>query len=366
MLKLNLYSKNTGRQGDTRSGVTGHDRFGHVGALRSAKSSSVRPSFAPVPKWRIKKEALLRQQPQAERWRRFSGIRADDYKLITDQQASTSNKKQNGYKSDNSQGKGNSGWFFVGVIWLRQLLKHMLTCDKDACSDQSDESPEYLIPHLHIPAVYYIVVGTHWNTRGKHISKITFPRLIRSDLRKSLDASAPLGYCTNAALPLEFEKFFGCYVFIFVVQVVAFGRPAQSVRNMFNMYRRRFYNAKAGAMNGGSSEELGHDRFNYMNPNVNYDKWPRRLRPKKNSLKVELEAPESPHLLEPEGGSREFATLAEGHQRHCNGSLREHQRLLSLRSSRHKCSPRCRVKVHPPTLLSQMIALILHQFYCPL
>ncbi|XP_032776559.2 probable inactive serine/threonine-protein kinase slob2 isoform X2 [Daphnia magna] len=113
---------------------------------------------------------------------------------------------------------------------------------------------------------------------------------------------------------------------------------------MFNMYRRRFYNAKAGAMNGGSSEELGHDRFNYMNPNVNYDKWPRRLRPKKNSLKVELEAPESPHLLEAEGGSREFATLAEGHQRHCNGSLREHQRLLSLRSSRHKCSPRCRVK----------------------
>jgi hypothetical protein len=115
---------------------------------------------------------------------------------------------------------------------------------------------------------------------------------------------------------------------------------------MFNMYRRRFYNAKASAMNGGSSEELGHDRFNYMNPNVNYDKWPRRLRPKKNSLKVELEAPESPHMLEPDGSSRESSTFAEVHQRHCNGSLREHQRLLNLRSSRHKCSPRCRVKVH--------------------
>ncbi|XP_059350506.1 uncharacterized protein LOC130697539 isoform X2 [Daphnia carinata] len=146
MLKLNLYSKNTARQGDTRSGVTGHDRFGHVGALRSAKSSSTRPSFAPVPKWRIQKEALLRQQPQTERWRRFSGIRADDYKLITDQQASSSSKKQNGNNSDNSQGQGNLGWFFVGIIWLRKLLKHMLTCDKDVCSDQSDESPEYLIP----------------------------------------------------------------------------------------------------------------------------------------------------------------------------------------------------------------------------
>lgn len=146
MLKLNLYSKNTGRPGDTRSAVTGHDRFGHVGALRSAKRSSVRPRFAPVPKWRIQKQALLRQQPQTERWRRFSGIRADDYKLITDQQTSSSNKKQNGYKADNSQGQGKSGWFFVGVVWLRQLLKHMLTCDKDACSDQSDESPEYLIP----------------------------------------------------------------------------------------------------------------------------------------------------------------------------------------------------------------------------
>ncbi|XP_046441386.1 probable inactive serine/threonine-protein kinase slob2 isoform X1 [Daphnia pulex] len=111
---------------------------------------------------------------------------------------------------------------------------------------------------------------------------------------------------------------------------------------MFNMYRRRFYNAKASAMNGGSSEELGHDRFNYMNPNVNYDKWPRRLRPKKNSLKVELEAPESPHMPEADGSGRESSTFAE--VRHCNGSLREHQRLLNLRSSRHKCSPRCRVK----------------------
>ena len=135
---------------------------------------------------------------------------------------------------------------------------------------------------------------------------------------------------------------------------------------MFNMYRRRFYNAKASAMNGGSSEELGHDRFNYMNPNVNYDKWPRRLRPKKNSLKVELEAPESPHMLEPDGNSRESSTFSQVHQRHCNGSLREHQRLLNLRSSRHKCSPRCRVQVPPlnyyPPIPLLKIKKIFHSF----
>lgn len=121
---------------------------------------------------------------------------------------------------------------------------------------------------------------------------------------------------------------------------------------MFNMYRRRFY-PRSRLHGHGSEEELGHDRFNYMNPTVNYDKWPRRLRPKKNSLKVELEAPESPHLHEQAdgigpAGSAHFpssSTHAGLHQRHCHGSLREHQRLLNLRSSRHKCSPRCRVKV---------------------
>lgn len=65
---------------------------------------------------------------------------------------------------------------------------------------------------------------------------------------------------------------------------------------MFNMYRRRFY-ARSGPSNG-SDEQLGHDRFNYMHPNVNYDKWPRRLRPKKSVAKVELEAPESPNTFE--------------------------------------------------------------------
>lgn len=122
---------------------------------------------------------------------------------------------------------------------------------------------------------------------------------------------------------------------------------------MFNMYRRRFY--PRSRLHAGSDEELGHDRFNYMNPTVNYDKWPRRLRPKKNSLKVELEAPESPHLLEPDGSAGPSGSLFSSssscsqfghHHRHCHGSLREHQRLLNLRSNRHKCSPRCRVKVY--------------------
>ena len=136
---------------------------------------------------------------------------------------------------------------------------------------------------------------------------------------------------------------------------------------MFNMYRRRFYRgARGGGGMDGSSEELGHDRFNYMNPNVNYDKWPRRLRPKKNSIKIEMEAPESPHLTEDKsfsgecsgggssglmggsGGAGPAATegASASCQRDCKGSLREHQRLLNLRSSRHKCSPRCRVKVN--------------------
>ena len=120
---------------------------------------------------------------------------------------------------------------------------------------------------------------------------------------------------------------------------------------MFNMYRRQFY--RRSRLHAGSEEELGHDRFNYMNPNVNYDKWPRRLRPKKNSLKVELEAPESPHNMQETqqqqqgDGTYNCTTVlnCDIQQRHCHGSLREHQRLLSLRSSRHKCSPRCRVKV---------------------
>ena len=110
---------------------------------------------------------------------------------------------------------------------------------------------------------------------------------------------------------------------------------------MFNMYRRRFYRGPGNRGNrdgGGSSEELGHDRFNYMNPNVNYDKWPRRLRPKKNSVTIELEAPESPHPSEDKAYGSEL--------RDCKGSLREHQRLLNLRSVRHKCSPSCQVKVN--------------------
>lgn len=146
MLKLSLYSKNTGRQSDTRSAVTGHDRFGHVGIRRFAKSSSVAPTFAPVPKWRIQKEALLRQQRQTERWRRSSEIISDDYKPITTQQVSRASKKKNGYKSGNSRIQGNPGWSFAGVIWLRQLLKHMLTCHTDDCSNQSEETPEYLMP----------------------------------------------------------------------------------------------------------------------------------------------------------------------------------------------------------------------------
>ena len=37
---------------------------------------------------------------------------------------------------------------------------------------------------------------------------------------------------------------------------------------MFNMYRRRFYPRSRLHGSHGSEEELGHDRFNYMNPTV--------------------------------------------------------------------------------------------------
>ena len=94
MLKLNLYSKNKGHHNDVQSEVTGHDRFGHIGVHRSAKSSSFANSFTPSPKWRIQKEALLRQQRQAERWRRASGVRGDGYKPIISQQPSTAAIKE--------------------------------------------------------------------------------------------------------------------------------------------------------------------------------------------------------------------------------------------------------------------------------
>ena len=97
-----------------------------------------------------------------------------------------------------------------------------------------------------------------------------------------------------------------------------------------------------------SFDEINSQRLDadYMDPKVNYDKWPRRLRPKRESMKVDLEAPESPHQQDGGDAERPFGgAVALCDQRHCNGSLREHQRLLNLRSQRHKCSPRCNVKV---------------------
>lgn len=148
MLKLNLYSKNKSLQDDVKSEVTGHDRFGHVGVHRSAKSSSMANSFTPSPKWRIQKEALLRQQRQAERWRRSSGLRGDGYGPINSQQPSSARtiKEENEYSSE-SQIKVNSRSSFFGLSWARQLLQHLLACRSEGCPNQTaEESPEYFIP----------------------------------------------------------------------------------------------------------------------------------------------------------------------------------------------------------------------------
>lgn len=148
MLKLNLYSKNKGHHNDVQSEVTGHDRFGHIGVHRSAKSSSFANSFTPSPKWRIQKEALLRQQRQAERWRRASSVRGDGYKPIISQQPSTAAIKEENEcnHSSESEIKSNSRSSFFGLSWLRQLLQHLLVCRSEGCPNPTEESPEYLIP----------------------------------------------------------------------------------------------------------------------------------------------------------------------------------------------------------------------------
>ncbi len=144
MLKLNLYSKHTGTQDDSRFDVTGHDRYGH----RSTKSSSSTPTFTPSPKWRIQREALLRQQRQAERWRRSSGVRSDGYVLLPAQlpAAATAAEEDNHFSAkDSPQTKARSPPF--GLSWLRQFMQHLLCRSEgsDRCPNQTDESLDHLI-----------------------------------------------------------------------------------------------------------------------------------------------------------------------------------------------------------------------------
>ena len=145
MLKLNLYSKNTGPQDDTRFDVTGHDRFGHVGIHRTTRSSSSTPTFTPSPKWRIQREALLRQQRQAERWRRSSGVRGSGYVLLGARQlpeTSAADEENNDFSlKDSSQIKSRSPSF--GFSWFRQALQHLL-CRSDRRPHETDEPLDFM------------------------------------------------------------------------------------------------------------------------------------------------------------------------------------------------------------------------------
>lgn len=51
---------------------------------------------------------------------------------------------------------------------------------------------------------------------------------------------------------------------------------------MMGMYGHKFRMRRGGTMGGRDSPPtIGHDRVNYINPTINYDKWPRKIRPKR-------------------------------------------------------------------------------------
>lgn len=51
---------------------------------------------------------------------------------------------------------------------------------------------------------------------------------------------------------------------------------------MMGMYGHKFRMRRGGGMGGRDSPPtIGHDRVNYINPTINYDKWPRKIRPKR-------------------------------------------------------------------------------------
>lgn len=141
---FNLYSRHKSPQENSRFEVTGHDRFGHVGVARSKHSSSV-ATFARSPKWRIKKEAILRQQQgQVERWRR-SSLSSGHYTLLSVKHPTALTRKSSFHLSHASP----SRLAAFDFSWMRQLLQQ-ITCrseGKDSCNGRTeDESLDNLIP----------------------------------------------------------------------------------------------------------------------------------------------------------------------------------------------------------------------------
>ncbi|MPC76067.1 hypothetical protein E2C01_070468 [Portunus trituberculatus] len=50
---------------------------------------------------------------------------------------------------------------------------------------------------------------------------------------------------------------------------------------MMGMYAQKFRMRRYGGSGRDSPPTIGHDRVNYINPTINYDKFPRKIRPKR-------------------------------------------------------------------------------------
>lgn len=168
---FNLYSRHTATQntGHVRYEVTGHDRFGHVGAARRSKKSTSAPTFTPSPKWRIQREALLRQQSQAERWRRVSGTKTgvgsinSGYNLLPTQDSSVvtdgASNDLNAPQAKNS----NSRSLIDGFTWLRRFLQQLFcrsqtnstNASREHSQNQTNESLDHLIPRWVLTSIYF-------------------------------------------------------------------------------------------------------------------------------------------------------------------------------------------------------------------
>ena len=64
---------------------------------------------------------------------------------------------------------------------------------------------------------------------------------------------------------------------------------------MMGMYAQKFRMRRSCGNGRDSPPTIGHDRVNYINPTINYDKFPRKIRPKRgrstNSSEMSLSSP---------------------------------------------------------------------------
>lgn len=66
---------------------------------------------------------------------------------------------------------------------------------------------------------------------------------------------------------------------------------------MMGMYAQKFRMRRYGGSGRDSPPTIGHDRVNYINPTINYDKFPRKIRPKRGrsggSSEMSLNSPDN-------------------------------------------------------------------------